>query len=84
MRKFSAFIIAATILLSGAAAFAAGGDKVEYKKRTVIDFSDAVIEGELTKPEGAYIVNRKVSNFSSLIRVRENFIPELLSSSDNL
>ena len=49
-------------------------DKVVYKKRTVIDLSAAVIEGELTRPEGSYIVNRKVSKFSKLIQDRQNFI----------
>jgi hypothetical protein len=58
--------------------------KVVYEKKTVIDLTGAVIEGELTKPEGSYIVNRKVSRFSHLIRVRENFVPELLASPDAL
>ena len=58
--------------------------KVVYEKKTVIDLSGAVIEGELTKPEGSYIVNRKVSRFSSLIKVREHFLPELLSSAERL
>ncbi len=59
-------------------------DKVVYKKRTVIDLSAAVIEGELTRPEGSYIVNRKLSKFSSLIQDRANFVPELLSSPNDL
>lgn len=68
-----------------APATAAGGhETVVYEKKTVIDLSGAVIEGELTKPEGSYIVNRKVSKFSSLIKVRENFVPELLASPDML
>ena len=72
------------LMLLGSTAWAqetvGGGDKVSFKKRTVIDFSDQVIEGELTKPEGSYVVSRKLSRFSSLIRLRENFVPELLSS----
>ena len=32
---------------------ASANDKVQYKKRTVIDLSAAVIEGELTRPEGS-------------------------------
>ncbi len=66
------------------ASVALASDSVKYKKRTVIDFSEALIEGELTKPEGSYIVNRKVSRFSSLIKLRENFVPELLSTPDQL
>ena len=59
-------------------------DRVEYNKKTLIDFSDVTIEGELTKPEGSYIVNRKVSKFSRLITVRENFVPELKVSADDI
>ena len=70
------------IIAFGGSAFAE--DKVVYKKRTVIDLSAAVIEGELTRPEGSYIVNRKLSKFSSLIQDRANFIPELLSSPNDL
>jgi hypothetical protein len=57
---------------------------VEFEKRTVIDFGDVTITGELTKPEGSYLMNRKRTSFSQLIRIRENFIPELLMSVDNL
>ena len=59
-------------------------DSVSYKKKTVIDLSGATIEGELTKPEGSYIVNRKLSKFSTLIQARGDFIPELLTSHNEL
>ncbi|MFH1810993.1 MAG: hypothetical protein ABIJ09_19790 [Pseudomonadota bacterium] len=52
-------------------------DRVSYKKRTVVDFSDVTIEGELTKPEGSYLVNRKKTRFRNLIEVRAHFRPEL-------
>ena len=59
-------------------------DKVVYKKKTVIDFSDVTIEGELVKPEGSYIVNRKKTRFRNLITVRSDFRPELTRSADHL
>jgi hypothetical protein len=59
-------------------------DKTVFKKKTVIDFTDVAVEGELTKPEGSYVLNRKKTNFKSLIRVRDNFNPELQKSVDNL
>ena len=55
-------------------------DKVVYNKKTVIDFSDVNIEGELTKPEGSYIKNRKKTRFRNLIELRGNFRPELKRS----
>ena len=52
-------------------------DKTVFNKKTVIDFSDVSIEGELTKPEGSYIKNRKKTRFRNLIELRGNFRPEL-------
>jgi hypothetical protein len=59
-------------------------DKVIVRKRTVIDFSDVTVEGELTRPEGSYLLNRNQTRFKSLIRLRDNFNPELQKSADNL
>ena len=60
------------------------GDKTVYNKKTVIDFSDVNIEGELTKPEGSYIKNRKKTRFRNLIELRGNFRPELKRSASAL
>jgi hypothetical protein len=59
-------------------------DKVVVRKRTVIDFNDVTVEGELTRPEGSYLMNRSKTRFQSLIRLRDNFNPELQKSADNL
>ncbi|MDF1563514.1 MAG: hypothetical protein P1V51_10750 [Deltaproteobacteria bacterium] len=57
---------------------------VRYSDKTVIDFNDVTLEGELTKPEGAYLLDRKKTKFSSLIRLRDDFLSELQTSVDNL
>lgn len=59
-------------------------DKVVVRKKSTIDFTEMAVEGELTKPEGSYVLNRKKTDFQSLIRVRDNFNPELQKSVDNL
>lgn len=59
-------------------------DQTVYKKKTVIDFNDLTITGELTKPQGSYLLNRKKSRFQSLLKYRGNFLPELFNSTDNL
>ena len=80
-------VVTLGMLLSGSSVALAQeqeSDKVVYKKKTVIDFSDVTIEGELVKPEGSYIVNRKKTKFKNLIKVRANFRPELTKSVDAL
>ena len=88
MKRMTTAFLVGTFLLAGGA-FAQDtvideGDRVEYQKSTVIDFSDVSIEGELTKPEGSYIKNRKRTRFRNLIELRGNFRPELQRSVSNL
>lgn len=71
-----------TLVLASFSGFAQEEEdvKIEYQKKTVIDFSDVNIEGELKKPEGSYIQNRKRTKFRNLIELRGNFRPELRRS----
>lgn len=84
MKKVLAGLAGIIVLGIALAALAQDKDKVVYKQKTIIDFSDVTIQGELTKPEGSYISSRKESAFQRLIKVRENFYPELLKSVDKL
>ena len=89
MRRFLALSLAAASLAGSTAALAEDkvireDDKTVFKKKTVVDFNDVTLEGELTKPEGSYLVDKKKARFSSLIKLRENFMPELQKSTDNL
>ena len=59
-------------------------DKITYKKKTSIDFSDKMIEGELTKPEGAFVGVRKDIKFKNFIKIRANFRDKLSESADNI
>lgn len=89
-RVVSAALVFASITMAAPSAFAEDpppateADKVQFKKKTIIDFSDVTIQGELTKPEGSYLLNRKKTNFKSLLKIRGNFLPELFNSIDNL
>ena len=49
-----------------------------------MDFTDVAVEGDLTKPEGSYVLDRNRTAFQSLIRVRDSFAPELQKSVDRL
>lgn len=87
MRMLSAVVLGS--LLLGGVAFAdekviREEDRTVFKKKTVVDFNDVTLEGELTKPEGSYLVDKKKARFSSLIKLRSDFLPELQKSVDNL
>lgn len=88
MMRVRAAIVCGAVLWAGAA-FAdekviREEDKTVFKKKTVVDFNDVTLEGELTKPEGSYLVDKKKARFSSLIKLRSDFLPELQKSVDNL
>ena len=60
-----------------------GGDKGGNKVK-VYDFSGDTIEGDLVKPEGTDLNARDFAKHSSLIRIRKDFIPEIIKSAEDL
>lgn len=56
----------------------------EPKKKHTLTFDDELIEGNVQKPELLYLLERKNFNFKKLIRLRENFLPEMAETSERL
>ena len=53
-------------------------------KRTTVDFEDQLVQGEVKKPELFYLLQKKQFNFGKLIKLRENFIPEMEKTSEDI
>ena len=51
--------------------------KVIYKERTEIDFESVEISGELVKPQGALLLDRKRAQFNSMVWIRSDFDDEM-------
>ena len=51
-----------------------------YKKKTIFSFEDDTIDGDLTKPDGAFVESRKRVRHSNLIKIRDNFRDKILNS----
>jgi hypothetical protein len=60
------------------------GDKGGDAKVKVYDFSGDDIEGDLIKPEGTTVDARDFAKHGSLIRIRKDFIPEIIKSAEDL
>ena len=58
--------------------------QVQYEKKTVIDFEDDTIQGDLTRPDGEYVEARKRVTHSNLIQVRDNWREKVLEAPDDL
>lgn len=80
------FLLLSMLVLVPASAFAqdtgeaggGGGDTTTY------DFEDDLVTGDLVRPDGELLNVRRRGGRSSLIRIREHFIPEMLKSVENL
>ena len=58
--------------------------KVEYEKKTVINFEDDTIEGDLKRPDGEYVEARRKVDHSNLIKIREDWREKVMQSSGDL
>jgi hypothetical protein len=69
-----------------AAKAAGGGDdsNTSYKAKTVYDFEDDMVEGDLQRPDGELVNSLGKTQHSSLIEIRKDFIPEMLKSLEDV
>jgi hypothetical protein len=77
-------LIVTALLVASATAMAQDDRKVVYKKRTEIDFEGVEVAGELVKPQGALLLDRKRASFNPLIRLRTDFDEEMAQSVDEV
>ena len=79
-----ALLFAASSGLSVALAQDSEDRKVIYKERTEIDFEGLDVAGELVKPQGALLLDRKRASFNPLIKLRTDFNVEMSQSVDQI
>ncbi len=63
---------------------ASAGRKIMYKAKTEIDFEAVEVAGELVKPQGALLLDRKRASFNPLIKLRPDFNSEMEASVDEI
>jgi hypothetical protein len=57
---------------------------VIYQKKTIVNFDEDTIDGDLTRPDAAYVESRKRVRHSNLIKIREDFREKVLRSVSSL
>jgi hypothetical protein len=77
-------LLALPLVASAQAKKEAPAPKVEYEKKTVINFEDDTIQGDLTRPDGEYVEARKKVQHSNLIKIREDWREKVLLAPDDL
>ncbi len=53
-------------------------------QRQSVSFENELIEGSAQKPELFYLFQKKNFNYKKLIRMRDNFLPEMRRTSEDL
>ncbi|MCX7977463.1 MAG: hypothetical protein N2578_00495 [Bdellovibrionaceae bacterium] len=67
-------------------ALAAEGQSTQStpSKKATLNFEDELVEGGTQKPELFYLLQKKNFNYSRLIKLRENFIPEMRKTAEEV
>jgi hypothetical protein len=98
MNRFSLYTLLATLFLGGSVASAQQKDQKKAPAPAAgapasapaaqrvknYDFDADLIDGELVKPEGEFLAGRKYAQHGSLIKVRADFIREIVKSAEDL
>jgi hypothetical protein len=95
MRRFGSLVVALAVLVSGGVALAQKKDTAKPAaapagaaapgvKRKEYSFDADQIEGELVRPTGEFSSARNFAEHGSLIRIRTDFVPEIVKSAEDL
>jgi hypothetical protein len=84
MKTFAMIAVLSLTGVGAAVAQEAGGDNAAYKSKTVYDFEDDNVEGDLQRPDGELVNSINKAQHESLIEIRKDFIPEMLKSLEDI
>ena len=84
MKKIAMLAILGFGWVGFASAEEAAGDGTTYKAKTVYDFEDDNVEGDLQRPDGDLVNAINKAQHDSLIEIRKDFIPEMLKSLEDI
>jgi hypothetical protein len=89
LKLTSRFVFRAGVFIALAGALLLWSPRVSAQEaappsETTYDFDDDLVTGDLVRPDGEQLVVRRSGRRSSLITIREHFIPEMLKSVEDL
>ncbi|MBX3040064.1 MAG: hypothetical protein KF789_05070 [Bdellovibrionaceae bacterium] len=81
IRIVFAFFFCVSLFVGPAVAFAQDSRPT---RKTTLNFEDELVEGSTQKPELFYLFQKKNFNYKRLIKLRENFLPEMRRTSEDI
>lgn len=58
--------------------------QIKPGRKQTLNFEDELVEGRAQKPELFYLFQKKNFNYARLIKLRENFLPEMRRTSEDI
>ncbi len=58
--------------------------KNKSDRKQTLNFEDELVEGSAQKPELFYLFQKKNFNYKRLIKLRENFLPEMRRTTEDI
>jgi hypothetical protein len=59
-------------------------DSVQKSRKATLNFEDELVEGGTQKPDIFVLFQKKNFNYKRLIKLRENFLPEMRQTSEDI
>lgn len=81
------FSLLVAFQLASSETFAQGKGKSNQsseERKKSLSFEDELVEGATAKPELFYLFQKKNFNYKRLIKLRENFVPEMRRTSEDV
>lgn len=72
------------VILHSGNVFAQEGKPKKDPRKQTLSFEDELVEGATQKPELFYLFQKKNFNYKRLVKLRENFIPEMRRTSEDI
>ncbi|MCB9531631.1 MAG: hypothetical protein H6698_08020 [Myxococcales bacterium] len=84
MNRLKLTIVLLASLGVSSAAFGQDRGNTRYEDTTTYDFENDYVEGQLVRPDGDVVSGQRHGKESNLIRIRTDFIPEMVQSVEAL
>jgi hypothetical protein len=77
-------LVLASSLFIFNSAHAADAAPAKKERKATLNFEDELVEGSTQKPELFYLFQKKNFNYKRLIKLRENFLPEMRKTTEDI
>ena len=82
---YNRFLLALMLISSlSLSAFAEDAAPKKAPRKATLNFEDELVEGSTQKPELFYLFQQKNFNYKRLIKLRENFLPEMRKTAEDV